>query len=170
LELEIELQKLTAESSASGFTSQEEKEFQYIYHKLDEPREISIRFYNDDASGKVIGKFSFLKLFSSFISSAYIMALEESDLEGHVLAELKKIYPDKGYVNLELSEDPSAELRTYGFVELRDYQTQDPFRGLEYQLTPRLYRFRFWLEVNELSGETPMFDITDAATQVTETK
>jgi hypothetical protein len=47
LELKIELQELKSQSNASGFTSHEEKEFRYIYGKLDEPREILIRGYRD---------------------------------------------------------------------------------------------------------------------------
>src|SRR5437868_4408024 len=39
LELELELQKINTQSSA--FTPQEEKEFHYIYQKLNAPREIS---------------------------------------------------------------------------------------------------------------------------------
>lgn len=65
---------------------------------------------------------------------------------------------------MEVKPTITVELRTFGFAELKDNSSQ-PFLGLEYHFTPRLDRFRFWLEVNELYGETPLFDIpADAQT------
>lgn len=89
LELEIELQKLTAQANTSGFTPQEEKEFRYIYRKLDEPREISIRAYKDTSS-VVEAKFSFLKFLLSFASNPYQLVFEKSDFETHILEGLKR--------------------------------------------------------------------------------
>lgn len=157
LELEIELQNLKAQSNASGFTSQEEKEFRYIYQKLDEPREILIRGYKE-LGMSVKARFSFLKFLSSFTSIPYRLAFDGSDFQNHILARIKEMYPDMPYLTVELKAPMDVELRTYGFTELKD-NTSQPFLGLEYQFTPRLDRFRFWLEVNELYGETPLFDI-----------
>jgi hypothetical protein len=156
LELEIELNELKANSGGSGFTSQEQKEFRYIYGKLDELREISIRFYRDDGAGTVFGKLSFLKLLLSTIDSGNSI-FEKSDFEREVLEELKNAYPDSGYLSLELRDDPSAELLMYGFLERKD--VGDQFLSWLHHFTPRLYRFRFWLAVNDLSGETPLFDV-----------
>lgn len=156
LELEIELNELKANSGGSGFTSQEEKEFRYIYGKLDELREVSIRFYREEAAGTMSGKFSFLKLLLSSIDSGNSI-FEKSNFENEVLGELKKAFPDSGYLGLELKDNPSVELVTYGFLELRD--VGDQYLSWLHHFTPRLYRFRFWLEVNDLSGETPLFDV-----------
>jgi hypothetical protein len=156
LELKIELDELRANSGGSSFTAQEEKEFRYIYGKLDELREISIRFYREEAAGTVSGKFSFLKLLLSTIDSGNNI-FEKSNFEKNVLEELKKAYPDSGYLGLELKDNPSVELVTYGFLELRD--VGDQFLTWLHHFTPRLYRFRFWLEVNDLTGETPLFDV-----------
>jgi len=165
LELEIKFQQLKAQSNASGFTSQEEKEFTCVYGKLDESREMSIRAYKKNASRTVSGSFSVLKLFLSFVSSIYRPVFEKSDFEGHVLAELQKAYPNEGYLGLDVKKDLSAELRTYGFLEWKDYQTENPFRHTEYQFTSRLYRFAFWLEVNNLHGDKPLFEIADELNQ-----
>ena len=131
-----------------------------MFGKLDEPREISIRAYREKVSGTVAGYFSLLQMFSSFVTSAYVPVYEKSDFESHVLSEIQKAYPDEGYLGLELKKDLSAELRTYGFLEWTEHQLEYPFRQSDYQFTQRLYRFVFWLEVNNLHGDTPLFDIT----------
>jgi hypothetical protein len=165
LELEIQLQELKAQSNASGFTSQEEKEFRYIYGKLDEPREILIRSYNENATGRANAKFSFLKLLLSFIGAGHTviegLAIDDkSTFKSHVLEELNKAYPKGGFLAPELKENPRVELVTYGFVEPKDNLFEGPYHSYDYTFTPRLYRFRFWLEVNNLCGETPLFEVT----------
>jgi hypothetical protein len=85
------------------------------------------------------------------------------------LDALKKAYPEMPYLTVELKAPPDVELRTNGFTELTANPSQ-LYVGLEYHFTPRLDRFRFWLEVNELQGETPMFDLTADSGRTTETR
>lgn len=156
LELEIELQELKATSNFSAFTSHEEKEFEYIYKKLDVPKEILIRFYAESTSGTVTGKFSFLRFLMSFVSSGWTI-FDSSSFCDRVFSEMKTLKPTAGYVNGQISENLLVELRTYGFVETRD--VNDQFSSTVDEFTSRMYRFRFWLEVNSLDGKTPLLDI-----------
>lgn len=87
LELEIEVQRLQAKSDASAFTSHEEKEFRYIYEKLNEPREISINVYNKSHSGELLGSFSFLRLLMSYITSGHD-SFNQVSFQGHVRNQL----------------------------------------------------------------------------------
>ncbi|SRR6266851_477817 len=156
LEMEIELQQLKATSNSSAFTTQEEKEFEYIYQKLDAPKEILIRFYTAATSGTVTGKFSFLKFLMSFVGSGWTI-FETSSFRDRIILELKKVYPANGFVSGEISGTLLVELRTYGFVDTRD--VNDQFQSTVDEFTSRMYRFRFWLEVNELDGKTPLLNL-----------
>lgn len=160
LELEIELNELKADSGGSGFTPHEEKEFRYIYEKLDEPKEISIRVSSDVTSTKLAGKFSFLKLLLSSINSGR-STFDKSAFEDFLCGELKKAYPHGGCLAVEIKKTLTVDLFTYGFIESIDLRDQYYFT-VE-QFTSKLYRFRFWLEVNGLSGDTPAFDIAAEA-------
>ncbi len=121
------------------------------------------------------GKFSFLKLLLSFINSGHtvfegVFFDQKLTFENHVLEKLQEAYPDSGYLGLKLEQNLRVELLTYGFVEAKDNLMEGGYHSYDYAFTPRLYRFRFWLEVNELSGETPLFEIATEATQITNAK
>jgi hypothetical protein len=132
LELEIELQTLKAQSNSAGFTPQEEKEFRYIYGKLDEPREMSIRRYKEEKSGTVAGFFTLLQLFSSFVTSSYLPVYEKSDFEGHILVELQKAYPDDGYLGLEFKKTlaPNSELMVFSIGRINRARTRGDNRSI----------------------------------------
>jgi hypothetical protein len=156
LEMEIELQELKATSNSSAFSPQEEKEFEYIYRKLDAAKEILIRFYVEATNGTVTGKFSFLKFLMSFVGSGWTI-FETSSFRDHILSEFKNAYPSNGFLSGEIGGTLLVELRTYGFVETRD--VNDQFQPTVDEFTSRMYRFRFWLEVNSLDGKTRLLDL-----------
>ena len=156
LELEIELQNLSSQSTS--FSPQEEREFLYIYHKLDAPREIS---FSSGKEGLTFhqAKISFLKFLLSFTGSPYQTNFDTSTFANHVVAILRDAYPEEEVLNVKLQDSFSVELKTYGLTELRE--SSNPYVSLEYLFTPRLDRFRFWVEVNERHSETPLFQTCD---------
>lgn len=57
---------------------------------------------------------------------------------------------------MEFERSLSLELTTYGFLEqktIRDDGWHEDY------FSPRFYRFRFWLEVNDLSNQMAEFEV-----------
>ena len=154
LELEIEVQTLRATPS-SVFTAQEEKEFQYVLEKLDAPRKILIRTYDEGTPPTVTASFSFLKCLLSFLNKWSFF--DASLFRDHVLSEFQKLFVNHVFSSGEIEDGLIIELRTYGFVRTKD--TDDQFVPFLDQFTEKMYRFRFWLEVNHVHGQQPRLDI-----------
>jgi len=159
LELEVELQALKLSMDSSGFSSQEEKEFRYIFRKLNVSKEMSIqRSYPKTAP--LAARFSFLKFLLSFTGAPYRLTFDQSEFQNHVMQTIVNDHLGQGYIAVEIKEPLSVELRTYGLIELIAQQ-QDPFAPLlELRFTPKLDRFRFWVEVNELSADTELYELS----------
>lgn len=159
LELEVELQALKLSMGSSGFSSQEEKEFRYIFRKLDVSKEMSIqRSY--PKTTPLAARFSFLKFLLSFTAEPYRLTFDESAFERHVMMAIVNDHLGQGLIGVEIKEPLSVELRTYGLTELIAHQ--DEFGpSLEIRFTPKLDRFRFWVEVNDLSADAELYELSD---------
>lgn len=159
LELEVELQALKLSLGSSGFSSQEEKEFRYIFRKLDVSKEMSIR-RSYPKTAPLAARFSFLKFLLSFTGVPYRFTFRQSEFELHVMQEIEKDHIGESYIGVDIKESLGVELKTYGLTELIAQQ-QDPFEPLlELRFTQKLDRFRFWVEVNDLLGDTELYELS----------
>lgn len=159
LELELEVKSLKEIQGEDIFTQREEKEFQYIFNKLDFTFDVLIPIYNFESaeeeteevcSGYYKIRISFLQfLLNHFRNGNY--NYDDTDLPSRleVIIRENKILDrfikeeEQEMDTPELDIKFSIELVKYGLVELaNDFYA--------YQFTNKMNRFLFWLEYKNL--------------------
>lgn len=168
LELEIELKKLEEKYQANIFSSSEEKDFQYIYNKLNRSIEIEFDLWEKSDSGdKIIGKdvfqFTLIDLIIFYLNKGYDQ-FEKPVLIYDINHEVLKGYPSpvsnsqRHYGNRYIEGDPFLGLQTYGL--LKTFRTENTFLNRtenKLDFTDKMYRFHYWVGYNnKISDDLPV--------------
>lgn len=172
LEAELELNRLRESQHGGIFTDSEERDFQYIYSKLNDRRSV---IYTKKTMLGDTGKETKLEMYYSVGTVSLVQAIFES---GYNLYEeyvsrfllkdaLKALLSKEEVQDIYCSKYPEIgnDLLMYGFMQnvtftknVRDhrgflfgkadgYETKVETR---YEFTPKVHRFRYWLAVQGL--------------------
>jgi hypothetical protein len=172
LELELDLNRMREKYEGTVFTPSEEREFNYLRQKLD--RNIKSRFTlvkggQNEKSSKKIG----YAVYKVNLLSAYYNLIEQgrfrfrrSSIELFLIGRINQAQPPLNDTDLEIDyqegikDNLLLELHTYGLVrmvEADQFQRQDHV----YELSDKMYRFKYWLDYNNLAVSDVSFEFIE---------
>jgi hypothetical protein len=171
LEAQLAVENLKSQMGAAIFTAAEDKDFEYIFTKLNRKLAVTYELQGPDEQSRVI------KLAEATYMTDLLPTLLRFVSDGHVSfsnREFLGFLSDKSVALLpsgfklkerhELSAEHTVlmadELQLFGLVELRAYVTAQPYlsrEGMQYRQVPghrreftsKMDRFRYWLKVNQ---------------------
>lgn len=167
LEAQLELETVKSQIGATIFNPAEDKDFEYIFSKLNRKLTVTYQLRGPDAAkpADAIYEIDLLATILALVSKGNVSFSNRdllhflSDKVGMLLPAGLKLKP--GYeisaTNAPLMAD---ELQLFGLVELRSYVSDQPYitrEGMQYrqvrghrrEFTAKMDRFRYWLDVNQ---------------------
>lgn len=164
-----------ASVEASVFSTIEEREFPYIYKKLDRSLELTYGVYKQGSgtmesrkAEQEVYKTNLLSAIIGFIKEGYHM-LSKYNLEYLLLTKLDKTKPlteEDGLtrttywdsINNDVVLELLLEMQTYGLARLIKGDIDEPTRNV-LEFTDKIHRFNYWLEYNGKSIEEIPFEL-----------
>ena len=178
LELEIELRKLQEQSGDSVFTQSEDKDFRYIYSKLNITVDVLVSVHVE-TEGLAVGALIVNDVFRASILFLIKVLLEDhyehfsrdaiSRLLQKIIRPLGPITRTHNKARFMLPSFDSSfvlELRQYGLTKPLQEVNTNPVFGrtttIKDIFTDKLYRFFYWLDYgNHLIGEIEYIEFND---------
>jgi hypothetical protein len=166
LELELEINRLNQLQGEDIFTQQEEREFQYIFDKLDVSLDVSIPIhisskdggYFANVVGHLIAKISFIYFLLKFIkagnASFYSYSFSKTlfdDLDENFYP--KEILRNRRVGNFEIESAFISNLVTFNLATIR----YGELGQISYPFTQNMNRFIFWIEYKEIKNKVSIF-------------
>lgn len=173
LEMELRVKELNERYADSVFSPQEEREFRFIYDRLNRNvkmkcllrtiiREPHLSIHEE------VDVFSF-PLLNSLIHYVNIRGESEFFSEGSYISSVVALLEKEGhpkelnetgahYAKKSINTKLPLELLTFGFLEKISIYSENEYQYDRYNITNKAYRFMYWLEYNSIDYHDLKFE------------
>jgi hypothetical protein len=177
LEAQLELERLQANLNDSAFSSQEEREFQHIYSKL---QVLNEALCTVSVEREIEGKTQLIEVGKCKFKISFIEALMKHIDDGHsyfghdFLDAIEREIKDSSLISLPIEngrltglhfeQDLKPTLTIFGLVKEVKPDTSLRTRHLffsNYKFTEKMYRFISWLDYHGKFGKEPSFEFVE---------
>ncbi len=167
LEQELENKRLLEQVESSVFSAREDQEFQYLHRQLS--KKVDVKFslfkdYRNDGPRRKIGtevcRVSILRMLLGVMESGAVY-FNAADLGFYLARALDKTFLTDGHevtrsdplgtIEPDVTTRIQNDIQTYGLTRITSGEW-----GISYEITDKMYRFRFWLEYNGILVDEPL--------------
>lgn len=157
LEVELEMKALQAKFEASAFAPSEERDFQFIFEKLNRDIEITFTLLHLEKDkhinvGKEVYQINLITAFIIYFQNNTNIYFHKGNLAFYLRDTLESLQPLTSAPNTKretdrdsIKERLSIELLTFGLVKGVERSSHDIIL-YKYEFTEKMYRLKYWLE------------------------